>query len=168
MQSFSGLPIKPPWNVIALTRQAPTLGLFDLLKVNKTAALAMMQYERDWTYGKYDGMTAGEYLLSLNFPPDAHQMLFDVFARSFFNPGSDMSGAELLMMFHFYFAGNPEGPDFRRGQPAVLDRRSGNRSKTYLAATRRRHQNRRPKSHASRAAQRQQPWQVEVRGATGR
>jgi isorenieratene synthase len=109
VQSFSGLPVKPPWNVIALTKQAPTLGLLDLMKVNKTAALAMMQYERDWTYGKYDQMTAGAYLLSLNFPPDAHQMLFDVFARSFFNPGEDMSGAELLMMFHFYFAGNPEG-----------------------------------------------------------
>ena len=109
VQSFSGLPVTPPWNIIALTRQAPTLRFRDLLKVNKTAALAMMQYERDWTYGKYDGMTAGAYLLSLNFPPAAHQMLFDVFARSFFNPGEDMSGAELLMMFHFYFAGNPEG-----------------------------------------------------------
>jgi isorenieratene synthase len=108
-QSFSGLPVKPPWNVIALTRQAPTLSLWDLLKVNKTAALAMMQYERDWTYTNFDQMTANEYLLSLNFPPAAHQMLFDVFARSFFNPGEDMSGAELLMMFHFYFAGNPEG-----------------------------------------------------------
>ena len=109
VQSFSGLPIKPPWNVIALTKKAPTLGLWDLMKVNKTAALAMMQYEREWTYKNYDQITAGEYLLSLNFPPDAHQMLFDVFARSFFNPGEDMSGAELLMMFHFYFAGNPEG-----------------------------------------------------------
>jgi isorenieratene synthase len=109
VQSFSGLPVKPPWNVIALTKRAPTLSLLDLLKVNKRAALAMMQYEREWTYGNFDGMTAEEYLLSLQFPPDAHQMLFDVFARSFFNPGEDMSGAELLMMFHFYFAGNPEG-----------------------------------------------------------
>lgn len=109
VQSFSGLPVKPPWNVIALTKAAPTLGLWDLMKVNKTAALAMMQYEREWTYKNYDQITAGEYLASLNFPPDAHQMLFDVFARSFFNPGEDMSGAELLMMFHFYFAGNPEG-----------------------------------------------------------
>lgn len=109
VQSFSGLPIKPPWNVIALTKRAPTIGFFDLLKVNKRAALAMMQYQRDWTYEKYDQMTAGDYLRSLNFPPDAQQMLFDVFSRSFFNPGEDMSAAELLMMFHFYFAGNPEG-----------------------------------------------------------
>lgn len=109
VQSFSGLPVKPPWNVIALTRQAPTLSLMDLMRVNKRAALAMMQYQREWTYGNFDDMTAGAYLKSLEFPPEAHQMLFDVFARSFFNPGEDMSGAELLMMFHFYFAGNPEG-----------------------------------------------------------
>jgi isorenieratene synthase len=36
-------------------------------------------------------------------------MLFDVFAHSFFNPEEAMSAGELLMMFHFYFAGNPEG-----------------------------------------------------------
>jgi isorenieratene synthase len=36
-------------------------------------------------------------------------MLFDVFAHSFFNPEEEMSAGELLMMFHFYFSGNPEG-----------------------------------------------------------
>jgi isorenieratene synthase len=36
-------------------------------------------------------------------------MFFDVFAHSFFNPEGGMSAAELLMMFHFYFMGNPEG-----------------------------------------------------------
>ncbi len=54
-------------------------------------------------------MTAGGYLDTLSFPPEARRMLFDVFAHSFFNPEDAMSGAELLMMFHFYFAGNPEG-----------------------------------------------------------
>jgi len=109
VQSFSGLPIKPPWNVIALTQRASTLSFTDLLKVNKMAALAMMRYERDWTFGGYDEMTASDYLASLNFPPEAHRMLFDVFARSFFNPYADMSAAEMLMMFHFYFVGNSEG-----------------------------------------------------------
>jgi isorenieratene synthase len=109
VQSFSGLPIRPPWNVIALTRRASTLRFTDLLKVDKMAALAMMRYERDWTFGGYDEMTASDYLASLNFPPEAHRMLFDVFARSFFNPYADMSAAEMLMMFHFYFVGNSEG-----------------------------------------------------------
>jgi len=77
--------------------------------VNGLAALAMLRYERGWTYDRYDDRTAGEYLDSLNFPPDARRMLFDVFAHSFFNPEEAMSAGELLMMFHFYFSGNPEG-----------------------------------------------------------
>jgi isorenieratene synthase len=36
-------------------------------------------------------------------------MLFDVFSHSFFNPEAELSAAELLMMFHFYFTGNAEG-----------------------------------------------------------
>ena len=109
VESFSGIPNKAPWNVIALTRRTPTLGIRDLMRVNGRAALAMLQYEREWTYDRYDHQTAGAYLDSLRFPPDARRMLFDVFAHSFFNPESAMSGGELLMMFHFYFAGNPEG-----------------------------------------------------------
>ena len=109
IESFSGLPNKPPWNVIALTRRTPTLGLRDLIGVNGPAALAMLRYERGWTYGRYDDQTAGQYLDSLRFPPDARRMLFDVFAHSFFNPEDAMSAGELLMMFHFYFSGNPEG-----------------------------------------------------------
>ena len=34
--------------------------------------------------------------LSLRFPPAARQMLFDVFAHSFFNPEEQYSAAELL------------------------------------------------------------------------
>ena len=109
VESFSGLPKKAPWNVIALTRRTPTLGLRDLMRVNGRAALAMLRYEQDWTYSVYDHQTAGGYLDTLSFPPEARRMLFDVFAHSFFNPEYAMSGAELLMMFHFYFAGNPEG-----------------------------------------------------------
>jgi isorenieratene synthase len=109
VESFSGLPRTPPWNVIALTRRTPTLGLRDLMRVNARAALAMLRYERGWTYDRYDGETASAYLDSLAFPEEARRMLFDVFAHSFFNPEEAMSAGELLMMFHFYFAGNPEG-----------------------------------------------------------
>ena len=36
-------------------------------------------------------------------------MLFEVFAHSFFNGEDEMSAAEMIAMFHFYFLGNPEG-----------------------------------------------------------
>ena len=109
VESFSGLPNTPPWNVVALTRRTPTLGLRDLMGVNGLAALEMLRYERHRTYGRHDDRTASQYLDSLRFPPDARRMLFDVFAHSFFNPEGAMSAGELLMMFHFYFSGNPEG-----------------------------------------------------------
>jgi carotenoid phi-ring synthase / carotenoid chi-ring synthase len=109
VESFSGLPASAPWNVIALTRRTPTLGLSDLVRVNGLAALEMLRYDSSRTYARFDDDTAAGYLDSLRFPPDARRMLFDVFAHSFFNPEGAMSAGELLMMFHFYFAGNPEG-----------------------------------------------------------
>ncbi len=109
VESFSGLPKRSPWNVIALTKRTPTMGLGDLAKVNGLAALEMMRYDPERTYERFDERTAAEYLDSLRFPEEARRMLFNVFSHSFFNPEEHMSAAELLMMFHFYFIGNPEG-----------------------------------------------------------
>lgn len=109
MQSFAGLPRRTPQNVISLTWRTPTLGLRDLMHVNKRQAIEMLRFDMPQSYARWDGMTAGQYLDSLQFPADARRLLFDVFSHSFFNPENDMSAGELLMMFHFYFTGNPEG-----------------------------------------------------------
>jgi len=81
----------------------------DLARVNARAALEMLAYDADATWSAFDHQNARDYLDSLNFPRDARQMLFNVFAHSFFNPEEGMSAADMLMMFHFYFMGNPEG-----------------------------------------------------------
>ncbi len=108
-ESFSGLPRRSPFNVIELVRRTPRLSLRDLTRVNARAALEMLRYDPERTYRDHDHGTAKDYLDSLRFPPDARQMLFEVFAHSFFNPEERMSAGDLLMMFHFYFLGNPEG-----------------------------------------------------------
>ena len=108
-QSFRDLPRRTPLNVLELTRRTPTMGLVDLARVDVRAAARMLAFDPVITYGRLDGQSAQAYLDSLRFPADARQMLFDVFAHSFFNPEEEMSAAELLMMFHFYFTGNPEG-----------------------------------------------------------
>ena len=108
-QSFAGLPRRAPWNIIALTRRTPELTLSALRRVRLRQALAMLAFDDCHTYRRHDAGSAAAYLDSLRFPPAARRMLFDVFAHSFFNPESGMSAAELLMMFHFYFMGNPEG-----------------------------------------------------------
>jgi len=109
VESFAGLPTKTPLNIMSLVRRTPTMGWRDLMGVNVRSALSMLTFDMEVTYSKYDRVTARAYLDSLKFPPRARQMLFDIFSHSFFNPEDRMSAAELLMMFHFYFTGNPEG-----------------------------------------------------------
>jgi isorenieratene synthase len=109
VQSFAGLPRRTPFNFITLTARTRSLGLRDLMRVNARRALEMLTFDKEKTYSRRDDMSAKQYLDSLRFPPDARRLLFDVFSHSFFNPEAHMSAAELLMMFHFYFTGNPEG-----------------------------------------------------------
>lgn len=111
-QSFARLPRLAPWNIVALTRRTPSLTLSALRRVRLRSALSMLAFDARRTYERHDRRSATEYLDSLRFPPAARQLLFDVFAHSFFNPEGAMSAAELLMMFHFYFTGNREGLPF--------------------------------------------------------
>ncbi|MFT7581224.1 MAG: isorenieratene synthase [Myxococcota bacterium] len=109
MESFDGLPRLPILNVAALVRRTQHLTIRDLLRVNVPQAMEMLTYDPEETYRRHDHTSAADYLDGLRFPAHGRQMLFDVFAHSFFNPEDEMSAAELLMMFHFYFTGNPEG-----------------------------------------------------------
>ena len=109
LMRFDRLPKKAPWNVAAVAlRGRRWMSLSDLLKVDVRRALAMLVTPRGGL-GRFDGESARDYLDGLRFPPEARRMLFDVFAHSFFNPEAEMSAAELLMMFRFYFTANPEG-----------------------------------------------------------
>jgi len=109
VQSFRGLPKRTPWQVLALAWKTPYLRAADVMRANARAALEMLRFDPQRTYALFDGMNAAAYLDSLAFPLAARRMLFDVFSHSFFNPEAEMSAAELLMMFHFYFTGNLEG-----------------------------------------------------------
>jgi len=109
VESFAGLPKVPIVNLISLIRRSSSMRLRDALRVDNTLGQAMMAYDPVATYAKYDHLSAREFLDRLGFPPRARQMLFDVFSHSFFNPEAELSAAELMMMFHFYFIGNPEG-----------------------------------------------------------
>ncbi len=109
VESFADLPATPPLNLMALLRRTQLVSFQDLRQVDQSRAKLMLMFDPARTYAENDGGTAREYLDSLRFPSRARQMLFDVFSHSFFNPEDGMSAAEMLMMFHFYFLGNPEG-----------------------------------------------------------
>lgn len=108
-ESFAGLPKIPIVNLVSLIRRSSSMTMRDALRVDNTLGQAMMAYDPIATYAKYDHLSAQQFLDRLGFPARARQMLFDVFSHSFFNPEAELSAAELMMMFHFYFIGNPEG-----------------------------------------------------------
>ncbi len=108
-ESFTGLPHRPPFNAIALMWRSPSVGLGDLRSMDGPEAREMMRFDPVHTYERLDGQSAAEYLDRLRMPPAARRMLFEVFARSFFDPEDEMSAAELIMRFHLYFMGSAEG-----------------------------------------------------------
>jgi carotenoid phi-ring synthase / carotenoid chi-ring synthase len=109
VETFKNLPARPPLNLIELVRRTPTLSFADLRAIDGDQAAEMLAFDGDDTYARFDSISAAEYLDSVGFPPEARQMLFEVFAHSFFNPEARMSAGEMLMMFHLYFLGTMEG-----------------------------------------------------------
>jgi carotenoid phi-ring synthase / carotenoid chi-ring synthase len=108
-EDLGRLPASPPANLLALLARSPSLRLADLRAMDRTAATCLLEFDRTATYRQFDWISAAELLDRLRLPERGRAMLFDVFARSFFNRTDQLSAAELIMMFHFYFLGNPEG-----------------------------------------------------------
>jgi isorenieratene synthase len=108
-ESFARLPRRSPYNLVGLVLRSPSLRLRDLRTVDRLVATELLAFDRAHTYAAYDDVSAGEFLDRLAFPDRARAVLFEVFAHSFFNDERRMSAAEMIMMFHYYFLGNPEG-----------------------------------------------------------
>lgn len=111
-EDLTGLPSAPPLNLLALFRRSPSLGLRDLLGSDQALASQLLAYDRERTTAAFDGMPAARFLAELGMSDRAQAMLFEAFARSFFARPGELSAAELIAMFHYYFLGNPEGIGF--------------------------------------------------------
>jgi isorenieratene synthase len=107
--SFSGLPTRPPLNLLAFVARSPSFTLRDLARVDVGAALGLLDVSFPRTYDEYAGRSAGDVLDALRFPDGARHLALEVFARSFFADPREFSGGELVAMFHTYFLGSAEG-----------------------------------------------------------
>lgn len=107
--TFRGLPRTPPWNAALFALRSPTFRPPDLLRLDPRAAAPLADVSVPGIYDALDHLDAESFLSSINFPPAARHLAFEVFSRSFFAPPSTMSAAELATMFHIYFLGSSEG-----------------------------------------------------------
>jgi carotenoid phi-ring synthase / carotenoid chi-ring synthase len=108
-EDFASLPGLPPANLLALLARSPSLRLRDLRHADRVLASALLEFDRVRTYAAFDPVSAAELLDRLALPDRARAVLFEVFSHSFFNREADFSAAEMMMLFHYYFLGNPEG-----------------------------------------------------------
>jgi isorenieratene synthase len=107
--SFARIPRTPPWSFAAFVLQSPTFTLRELSRVDVDRALSLLDVDFPSTFGDFDGVSAAQFLDSLNFPSRARHLALEVFARSFFADPADFSAGELVAMFHTYFLGSAEG-----------------------------------------------------------
>ena len=107
--SFSGLPTRPPLNLMAFVARSRSFTMRDLTRVDVNAALGLLDVSFPRTYEDYAGRSAAEVLDELRFPDGARHLALEVFARSFFADPREFSGGELVAMFHSYFLGSAEG-----------------------------------------------------------
>lgn len=111
-ESFANLPTSAPLNVLSLLRRTPFVSLRDLRSVDPEAVRAMVSFDPQKSYARFDTESARSYLDRLNLPTKAREMMFRVFCHSVFHTEESVSAAEMLSMLHFYFLGNPEGMCF--------------------------------------------------------
>lgn len=111
-EDLTGLPPAPPLNLLALFARSPSLGLRDLFGADQALAAELLAFDADHTTAAFDAVPAGEFLTRLRMSDRAQAMLFEAFARSFFARPAELSAAELIAMFHYYFLGNPAGIGF--------------------------------------------------------
>ncbi|QIP84191.1 FAD-dependent oxidoreductase [Streptomyces sp. Tu 2975] len=107
--SFAHVPRTPPWSAVGFAALSPTFGWRDLAAMRPRAALPLFDVRVPEVYERFDTVSAHDFLDSVDFPPAAHHLAFEVFSRSFFSDPRELSAAELLLMFHIYFLGSSEG-----------------------------------------------------------
>jgi carotenoid phi-ring synthase / carotenoid chi-ring synthase len=111
-EDLSGLPAAPPLNLIALALRSKSLSRKDFTNADPDAGRALLAYDRASTIAELDDVDAATFLDRLGVSERTRSMLFEAFARSFFCNQVELSAAELVAMFHYYFLGNPEGIGF--------------------------------------------------------
>ncbi|KUI28212.1 hypothetical protein AU195_20880 [Mycobacterium sp. IS-1496] len=111
-ENLAGLPAAPPLNLLALALRSKSLSRRDLMRADPDAGRALLAYDRETTVAELDTTDAATFLDRLGMSERTRSMLFEAFARSFFCNQGELSAAELVAMFHYYFLGNPEGIGF--------------------------------------------------------
>jgi isorenieratene synthase len=106
--SFKDIDTTPVKNILSM-RKAGVYSLKDAMSNHKFSnMLALLKYDKEKTFEKYDHMSFQEFADYIDLPP-AMRLMFTTFSRAFFSEPQYISMAELIKSFHFYFLSNDHG-----------------------------------------------------------
>ena len=106
-QGFKGLEPTPLLNVIDL-RKFGIINWKTFLNPLGIPFLNLLKFDFNSTYKKFDGENFASFA-NRTFMDSKMRLVFNSFSRAFFAEPEDMSLAELIKSFHFYFLSNEDG-----------------------------------------------------------
>lgn len=103
-----------PWNIVDLAVSSPNRlrwGINLTHPKHWQVFRAITGFDPQKSYQQLDHLSVSEWVAN-DFPRGLYDLYFLPFAKSSLNAPDQMSAAELMQFFHFYFFGNPEGLAF--------------------------------------------------------
>lgn len=105
-QSFKDIDHTPLFNVWNLGK----IGMFRfpdlILNRHNVRLLDLFRFDHSYTFKQYDSVPLSDFMQHM---PEKMKRVFTSFARAFFSNPQQMSTAELIKSFHFYFLGSDHG-----------------------------------------------------------
>lgn len=104
-----------PWNVVDLALASPNLARWGLNLVSPDHWKVFREitgFQAGSSFERLESLSVADWVRR-DFPRGLYDLYFLPFAKSSLNAPDQLSVAELMQFFHFYFFGNPEGLAFR-------------------------------------------------------
>lgn len=107
-QSFKEVSTTPLLNVISMGKMGVYKYRDMMLNRYGMKLLDLFKFDFQKTFEKYDHVPLSDFMKDTHIP-EKMKLVFSSFARAFFAEPEDMSTAELIKSFHFYFLSNDLG-----------------------------------------------------------
>lgn len=114
-EGMRAYPRSPPLNVLAMALRSPFLNLREARRMRDFALLrdAFLCFDPEETFARYDDISFAELTRRIGLDGTGFDAVFKVFGHSFFSEANEVSAAEIVKNFHFFFFANPESLLFR-------------------------------------------------------
>jgi len=107
-QSYGNVETVPALNIVDLGRRGFYRWRDVIPKRTRERLDSFVRFDMERTYEAYDAIPFGRFCEEADLPPEL-RLSFRTFARAFFSDEADLSTADVLRAFHFYYLSHDHG-----------------------------------------------------------